>query len=105
MKSDTKQLQLKSSHDQIFGPLLSTVTAFFKPLLLKPVIELRRAPLPAEDGGGAGGAAPAAGGGGGAPGGGGGGAGAPIPGGGGAAGTPGAGGAGKKFKKSFNKWN
>ena len=78
------------------GPLLSTVTAFFKPPFLKPDIELSRAPLPDDETGGGG---AAAGGGGGAPGGGGaigggrpgaGGGGGMLPagGGGGAAGTP-----------------
>jgi len=64
------------------GPLLSTVTAFFSPPFLKPVMEDSRAPRPSPDGGGGGGAPP--GGGGARPGGGGGGA--PAAGGGRAAG-------------------
>ena len=85
------------------GPLLSTVTAFFRPPFLNPVIELSSAPLPEDEAGGGG---AAAGGGGGAPGGGGamgaggpgaGGGGGMLPagGGGGAAGTP------KNRKKTF----
>lgn len=46
-----------------FGALLSTVTIFFNPPFLNPVIEFSNAPLPADDGGGA----AATGGGGGAP--------------------------------------
>ena len=76
-----------------FGPLLSTVVAFFSPPFLKPDIDDSNAPLPSPEGGGGGGAEP--GGGGGAPQGGGGGGGAPgATGGGGGGGTPDEGGAG-----------